>query len=653
MKAAASRTAFAACLLAMAAAGPAQAGKLPPWLRVADLRRAPVHAIPPISAARLKALEADNEPWVERLLRFDYDLRADGVVEQRIVHARQLLTAEGVREAGTLALSARAATDRVFLEEAYVLSPTGRRLPFDPKTLQISTTDDEDLFHDVWDVTLPFANLEPHSTVVISFRVERDNRRWPLPWSALHDTQHFAPMERLEVDVRWAAGRTAPTWKTDDPKLACRTGDRRVTCSRQMIEPIPSDPDVASWPDVTPQIAIADPISWPALVATERKLLDPGDSGAAVAQTAARLVAGVDERNRRIEALLRFVADDIRYVGFEHGRSAVTPHAPAVTLARRFGDCKDKVALFLALARRAGFDAYPVLVATDRREKGKLLLPSWKYFDHIIACVAPPKGIAETPVCLDPTTPNLSAGTLPFGVRNAVGVPLVPGGEPGPLTTGDGLATYGWQVDYETKNEVACDGAITETLVRRFRGAGAGTMRGKLRAENVADRTRWLENAYTDVMGKKFKPTVSVDGLDAPGAPVEFRSTNHFTATRGLAAGNEWTDSDPWLVDIGHEFQSENRHHPYVVSGLYVTSVSNYEFCPAFRPRFASPELAFESEFGSLTREHSRVGGRPQVKTVLRIPPQTIAPDKLARFNKFMDVVLGQTGIWYTLERAR
>ena len=33
------------------------------------------------------------------------------------------------------------------------------------------------------------------------------------------------------------------------------------------------------------------------------------------------------------------------------------------------------------------------------------------------------------------------------------------------------------------------------------------------------------------------------------------------------------------------------------------------------------------------------------MRTVLKLPPQTIAPDKLARFNKFIDVVLAQTSI--------
>ncbi len=654
MKAAASRLGFVvAPLLVVVLAPAARAGKLPAWLSIADTRRAPVQNIPPIAPERLEALEAEKQAWVERLQRVEYDLRADGIVEQRIVHARQLLSEDGVQRAGTLTLSARAATDRVFIDEAYVLSPEGRRLPFDPKTLQIAVEEESDLFHDVYGVALPFAELEVRSTVVLAFRIQRDTRRWPLPWSGIQDTQRFAPSERLEIDVRWAAGLPPPVWKTDDPKLACRTAERRLTCSKQAIDGLTSDPEVASWSDLTPQFAISEAMSWPKLVAIERKLLDPGDDSGALQGLAVRLLRNVHGRAAQVEALFRFVADDIRYVGFEHGRSAVTPHRPAVTLARRFGDCKDKVALFLALARRAGLDAYPVLVATNHREPAKLLLPSWKYFDHIIACVGPDAGSDDrTTMCLDPTAPSMPAGILPFGVRTAVAVPLVPGGRPGHLPNGEGVDGYGWRIEIETRNEIACDGTTKETLVRRYHGAGAGFMRAKLRSDNVAVRRRWLEDAYAEVMGKKVKVEVSVDGLDTPTTPVELRSVASYPGTRALIEMKEWNDGDPWLVDIGQDFRTDNRNHPFALSGLSLTSETTYEFCPSVSARFASAELKFQSEFGSLTREQTRKDGRPVVRTVLKLPPQTIAHDKLARFNKFIDVVLAQTPLWYGLEPA-
>ena len=60
------------------------------------------------------------------------------------------------------------------------------------------------------------------------------------------------------------------------------------------------------------------------------------------------------------------MSQDIRYVGIEKGTGGIMPRDPGLTFRQRFGDCKDKATLFLAMAKQAGFSAYPMLVATRR-----------------------------------------------------------------------------------------------------------------------------------------------------------------------------------------------------------------------------------------------------------------------------------------------
>ena len=56
--------------------------------------------------------------------------------------------------------------------------------------------------------------------------------------------------------------------------------------------------------------------------------------------------------------------DDIRYLGIEMGRNSHEPHQPWETLEARWGDCKDKTLLLVALLRELGLEAYPALVNT-------------------------------------------------------------------------------------------------------------------------------------------------------------------------------------------------------------------------------------------------------------------------------------------------
>jgi transglutaminase-like putative cysteine protease len=41
----------------------------------------------------------------------------------------------------------------------------------------------------------------------------------------------------------------------------------------------------------------------------------------------------------------------VRYTGVEFGEAAIVPRKPSETLERRFGDCKDKAPLLVAMLR--------------------------------------------------------------------------------------------------------------------------------------------------------------------------------------------------------------------------------------------------------------------------------------------------------------
>ena len=86
-------------------------------------------------------------------------------------------------------------------------------------------------------------------------------------------------------------------------------------------------------------------------------------------------------------AALRFVQDEIRYLGIETGTSGYIPAAPATVFDRRFGDCKDKTLLLVTILRALGIDAHPTLVNTRLRQSVAEMQPSATVFDHAITQV--------------------------------------------------------------------------------------------------------------------------------------------------------------------------------------------------------------------------------------------------------------------------
>ncbi|MBI5899334.1 MAG: hypothetical protein HZB40_08935 [Rhodocyclales bacterium] len=86
----------------------------------------------------------------------------------------------------------------------------------------------------------------------------------------------------------------------------------------------------------------------------------------------------------RALAALRWVQEEIRYFAVSLGESSHRPYPPQVVVDRRFGDCKDKTLLLLALLRELGIEAHPVLVAQRSPRLPAKLLPTPLAFDHVL-----------------------------------------------------------------------------------------------------------------------------------------------------------------------------------------------------------------------------------------------------------------------------
>ncbi|HVI99208.1 MAG TPA: DUF3857 domain-containing protein [Sphingomonas sp.] len=116
------------------------------------------------------------------------------------------------------------------------------------------------------------------------------------------------------------------------------------------------------------------------LYATEGTIPDGSDLAAQVATIEA---ASSDPRTRAAAAL-RLVQDKVRYLfkGMDGGN--YTPQAPAKTWEVRYGDCKAKSLLLLAMLRKMGIIAEPVLASSTLGGLLDKRLPSAAAFDHVL-----------------------------------------------------------------------------------------------------------------------------------------------------------------------------------------------------------------------------------------------------------------------------
>lgn len=85
-----------------------------------------------------------------------------------------------------------------------------------------------------------------------------------------------------------------------------------------------------------------------------------------------------------IISIIRFVQDEIRYLGIEIGNHSHQPHNPEEVLRNRFGDCKDKSYLLVVMLRKIGVQAWPAYTNTYKKAQVKNCAASPFAFNHVI-----------------------------------------------------------------------------------------------------------------------------------------------------------------------------------------------------------------------------------------------------------------------------
>ncbi|MEE4451205.1 DUF3857 domain-containing protein [Novosphingobium resinovorum] len=106
--------------------------------------------------------------------------------------------------------------------------------------------------------------------------------------------------------------------------------------------------------------------------------------GSPLAAEADRIAAASTDPLTRAQAALQLVQDQVRYFLVAMNAGNYTPQSPEETWKLRYGDCKAKSLLLLALLDRLGIEAEAVLARTSGGHDLIRHLPSAAAFDHVL-----------------------------------------------------------------------------------------------------------------------------------------------------------------------------------------------------------------------------------------------------------------------------
>lgn len=199
------------------------------------------------------------------------------------------------------------------------------------------------------------------------------------------------------------------------------------------------------------------------------------------------LVAGSASREDKIRRIFKFVSQNIRYMGItaEEDSPGYAPHEVSLTFNNRYGVCRDKAALLIAMLRMAGFPAYPVLINASAKMDPDVPQP---FFNHTITAVEKPGGGY---MLFDPTNES-TRDLFPAYLCNRSYLVARPDGET--LLVSEVYPAEKNLTRISTEGKLDATGALFLKTKIAFEGINDNAYRGYFLQQKTEERRKFFEN---------------------------------------------------------------------------------------------------------------------------------------------------------------
>jgi transglutaminase-like putative cysteine protease len=318
--------------------------------------------------------------------------------------------------------------------KGWLIKPDGRKFNLEKdRVVEVDLEQVAGFYDDARSLVYSFSDVKPGDVVAYEYTVEEDD-----PWTAYSQAFIFQVSEPVR-SARFAV--TVPAgWQThistqQSEPVQHSVIDNRHVWSVANLEYRPDEPLMPPWWRLSRSVVVScyDPRSdgqagypdWRSVAGWMRGLQDRACAETTALAGDVRSICGdLADPGARLRAIAHFVRDNIRYVAVEIGVGRFQPRVAATTLANRYGDCKDKVALMRAMLGLAGIRSEAAGALIDGEVDPQS--PTPLQFNHVIVAVplaavpdlpSYPEATVDGWLYFDPTDEATDLGQLPAGLR--------------------------------------------------------------------------------------------------------------------------------------------------------------------------------------------------------------------------------------------
>jgi tetratricopeptide (TPR) repeat protein/transglutaminase-like putative cysteine protease len=412
------------------------------------------------------------------------------------------------------------------------------------------------------------------------------------------------------------------------------TANRRIhRFSAKSVPPLVMEPEMPPLSEVMGFVHVSTYANWKDLgrwyAGLVRDQFDLDDETRKLAQS---IVRGKTSELDKVSAVYDWVIRNTRYVALEFGIYGYKPRRCVQTVARGWGDCKDKATVIVTLLKELGIDSKLVILRTRMRGDFRSPLASFAPFDHAIAYVPSLK------LYLDGTAEHTGVSELPRMDLGALGL-LVndDGGQLVTLPKADpernfvkrsAVAAVAANGEARLDLEYTTGGFVSAEWRRRYHAAA--TLRDRVNSD--------IGSQYPGFEIARGHDGISTSNLDDATAPVRLR-------IRGVARTFARREGDDLSMDVTASLRLTSkfaslsaRSQDVVTEGFSTTEDSvTVELPPGAEVVSAPVPVREEGPFGSFSVELTRSKDRVIVKSRIVVSVSRISPKDYPAWKRFCE----------------
>lgn len=411
------------------------------------------------------------------------------------------------------------------------------------------------------------------------------------------------------------------------------------------FEPITTEEYVPSWILQYPNLFLSSIASWKDVNKWAQKVFAIKDNKT-LSKVYEEIFTGNEDLEEKINLLIDYVQDDIRYMGIESGIWGIKPTQPDIVIEQRFGDCKDKSLLLVALLKDIGIEnVHPVLANTIMQNELDNYFPSNQSFNHCIVCF----DYDSCRYWVDPTS-TLQGGDFKNIYNHDYGKVLIIGEEL------DSLSTMSPR-EIPSKTEIFEELVVTSftepakyKIVSNRIGIEADIRRAELEYYSLKD----LSKSMTEEVERLFPKATQAEDIKINDDPI----TNRLSLTYNFEVDDFWRDNnknkdtdteyrlfrfDPiFLYQYFSETKCEERKQDYWLN--YPNNVTlNVKMSFPKEMFIASTYRLIDNEVFFFEEKTDQISAKSiQVTYEYRLKKQTISSDTFVRIcEAYNEIVKG------------